>query len=116
MSLQVSAHFLLTRMKLKKFWKFYQKKIQKRKNAKSRTIQFGAIDHIEYEEKSFKFLKKSYSTVSNNSRKEYKHNPNKFLLGFSNVPDNLPVEILIRNDLMECIFWNCSNCGVHNFF
>ena len=87
-----------------------------KKNAKSTMIQFGAIDHIEYEAESFKFIRKSSSTVSNNSGKEYKHDPNKFLLGFANVPENLPVEILIRNALIECIFWNCSNCGVHKFF
>ena len=79
-------------------------------------IQFGAIDHIEYEAESFKLIRKSSSTLSNDSGKEYKHNLNKFLLGFANVPDNLPVEILIRNALMECIFWNCSNCGVHKIF
>ena len=86
-----------------------------KKNAKS-TIQFGAIDHIEYEAESFKFIRKSSSTVSNDSGKEYKHDPNKFLLGFANVPENLPVEILIRNASIECIFQNCSNCGVHKFF
>ena len=79
-------------------------------------IQFGTIDCIDYEAESFKFIRKSSSTVSNDSGKEYKHDPNKFLLGFTNVPENLPVEILIRNALIECIFWNCSNCGVHKFF
>ena len=50
-----------------------------KKNTKSTMIQYGAIDRIEYEVESFKFIRKSSSTVSNDSGEEYKHDPNVFL-------------------------------------
>ena len=108
--------FLVDKDDLEKIPEVLPEENTEKKNAKSRTIQFGAIDHIEYEAESFKFFRKCSSTVSNDSGKEYKHDPNKFLLGFANVPENVPVEILIKNAFTECIFQNCSSCGVHKLF
>ena len=72
--------FLVDKDEVEKALEVLPEENTEKKNAKSRTIQFGAIAHIEYEAESFKFLRKSSSTVSNDSRKEYKHNPNKFLI------------------------------------
>ena len=71
--------FLVNKDEVEKVLEVLPEDNTEKKNAKGRTIQFGAIDCIEYEAESFKFLRKSSSTVSNNSGKEYKHNPNKFL-------------------------------------
>ena len=66
------------------------------KNVKSKTIQFGTIDHIECETEPFRFSRKCSYTISNDGQKYHKHDLNKFLLGFGNVPENVSVEILVK--------------------
>ena len=88
--------FLIDKDDLEQIPKVLSEENTDNKNAKSKTIQFGTIDHIECETEPFRFSRKCSSTISNDGQKEHKHDPNNFLLGFGNVPENVSVEILIK--------------------
>ena len=88
--------FLVDKDDLEQILEVFAEENTANKNVKSKTIQFGTIYPIEYETGSFKSSRKCSSAVSNNGWKEHKHDPNRFLLGFANISENVPVEILIQ--------------------
>ena len=45
-----------------------------------------------------------------------KHDPNKFLITESNVPEKIAVETVIMNSSPNCIMRNCKQCGVHKLY
>ena len=65
---------------------------------KDPVISFGINEQVEFYNKSFKFRKKANRTISNNVKEESrKHDPNKFLLGFRNAPQNLSLKTVVLN-------------------
>ena len=76
-------------------------------------IQFCDVEQAEYTDNSIKEICRKKVIVTNNEPKEKKHDPNKFLLGYENAPEDLSSDIVVNNCNTACIFRECDICGLH---
>ena len=85
---------------------------------KKAVVRFGTLEEVQYEVDTFKFCKKSKTTISNDNvpSDSNKHDPNYFLIGSENAPADITSETVVLNATRNCMFRECTCCGVHNVF
>lgn len=84
---------------------------------KTTVIRFGKLEQAEFDKDTLKLGKISNTTITNNVRSDgKKHDPNMFLIGSQNAPQDITVETVVTNSRPECMFRECNNCGVHKLF
>ena len=85
-------------------------------SVKLTTIQFGHTELAEFDYDTICINRKGIQDISNIKHAEMKHDPNKFLITQSNVPEKISVESIIMNSFPNCIMRNCNQCGVHKLY
>ena len=85
-------------------------------SVKLTTIQFGHTELAEFHYDTIHIKRKGIQDISNVKHAEMKHDPNKFLVTQSNVPEKISVETVIMNSSPNCIMRNCNQCGVHKLY
>ena len=86
-------------------------------NEKKAIVSFGTTEEIQFEQHTFNFCNKSKKPISNdNVSSPKKHDPDYYLIGSENAPVDITTETVVLNAARNCMFRECTSCGVHEVF